>query len=119
MSRTPNFIEVVEWPNALFPTPARRLVIPPAENGVAILNGSPEEGASWLKDEDSPYFFGRRDSGGGAFTAFGVSLRDVGMVGSRAVIVVAQDDAVAKVIPQFNPVDLAAVIDEVTPEVEA
>ena len=46
------------------------------------------------------------------------------MVDSRAVIVIGPDGRVAKVIPQFNQVDpaayeeLAAVIDEVTPEPE-
>ena len=90
---------------------------------MAISNDSPEEGASWLKDEDFPYLFGS-DAGGDAFVAFGGSLRDNGMVGSRAVIVVGPDGTVVKVIPQFNQVDpaayeeLAAVIDEVTPEVE-
>ncbi|MDE2753144.1 MAG: redoxin domain-containing protein [Gemmatimonadota bacterium] len=90
---------------------------------MAISNDSPEEGASWLKDEDFPYLFGS-DPDGGAFTAFGGSLRDNGMVGSRAVIVVGPDGRVAQVIPQFNPVDPAAyealgtVIDEVTPEPE-
>jgi len=88
---------------------------------MAISNDSPEEGASWLKDEDFPYLFGS-DPGGGAFAAFGGSLRDNGMVGSRAVIVIGPDGRVAKVIPQFRQTDptaydeLAAVIDEVTPE---
>jgi len=90
---------------------------------MAISNDSPEEGASWLKDEDFPYLFGS-DPDGGAFTAFGGSLRDNGMVGSRAVVVVGPDGRVAQVIPQFNQVDpaayeaLGAVIDEVTPEPE-
>ena len=44
------------------------------------------------------------------------------MVGSRAVIVIGPDGQVAKVIPQFRQTDptayeeLAAAIDEVTPE---
>ncbi len=90
---------------------------------MAISNDSAEEGASWLKDEDFPYLFGS-DPDGDAFTAFGGSLRDNGMVGSRAVVVVGPDGRVAKVIPQFNQVDpaaydeLAAVIDEVTPAPE-
>ena len=90
---------------------------------MAISNDSAEEGASWLKDEDFPYLFGS-DPDGDAFMAFGGSLRDNGMVGSRAVIVVGPDGRVAKVIPQFNQVDpaaydeLAAVIDEVTPAPE-
>ena len=88
---------------------------------MAISSDSPEEGASWLKDEDFPYLFGS-DAGGASFTAFGGSLRDNGMVGSRAVIVVGPDGRVAKVIPQFRQTDptayeeLAAAIDEVTPE---
>jgi len=90
---------------------------------LAISNDSAEEGASWLKDEDFPYLFGS-DPDGAAFVAFGGSLRDNGMVGSRAVVVVGPDGRIAKVIPQFNQVDpaaydeLAAVIDEVTPEPE-
>ena len=88
---------------------------------MAISNDSPEEGASWLKDEDFPYLFGTDD---GAFALFGGSMRDNGMVGSRAVIVVGPDGRVAKVIPQFRQTDptaydeLAAIIDEVTPEPE-
>ena len=90
---------------------------------MAISNDSAEEGASWLKDEDFPYLFGS-DPESGAFAAFGGTPRDNGMVGSRAVIVVGPDGRVAKVIPTFNQVDpaaydeLAAVIDEVTPEPE-
>ena len=88
---------------------------------MAISNDSPEEGASWLKDEDFPYLFGS-DPDAGAFAAFGGTPRDNGMVGSRAVIVVGPDGRVAKVIPQFRQTDptayeeLAAAIDEVTPE---
>ena len=88
---------------------------------MAISNDSPEEGASWLKDEDFPYLFGS-DAEASSFTAFGGSLRDNGMVGSRAVIVIGPDGRVAKVIPQFRQTDptayeeLAAAIDEVTPE---
>ena len=90
---------------------------------VAISNDSAEEGASWLKDEDFPYLFGS-DPESSAFAAFGGTPRDNGMVGSRAVIVVGPDGRVAQVIPSFNQVDpaaydeLAAVIDEVTPEPE-
>ena len=88
---------------------------------MAISNDSPEDGASWLKDEDFPYLFGS-DGDGATFAALGGSLRDNGMVGSRAVIVIGPDGVVAKVIPQFRQTDptayeeLAAVIDEVTPE---
>ena len=90
---------------------------------MAISNDSAEEGASWLKDEDFPYLFGS-DPESSAFAAFGGTPRDNGMVGSRAVIVVGPDGRVAQVIPTFNQVDpaaydeLAAVIDEVTPEPE-
>ena len=90
---------------------------------MAISNDSAEEGASWLKDEDFPYLFGS-DPESGAFAAFGGTPRDNGMVGSRAVIVVGPDGRVAKVIPTFYQLDpaaydeLAAVIDEVTPEPE-
>lgn len=92
---------------------------------MAISTDSPEEGASWLRDEDFPYLFGSDAANGGAtFTAFGGSLRENGTVGSRAVIVVGPDGRVAKVMERFNQVDpaayeeLAAVIDEVTPEPE-
>ena len=90
---------------------------------MAISNDSAEEGASWLKDEDFPYLFGS-DPDGESFAAFGGKPRDNGMVGSRAVIVVGPDGRVARVIPRFNQVDpaayeeLAAAIDEVTPEPE-
>ena len=90
---------------------------------MGISNDSPEELASWLKDEDFPYVFASdAENDGATFTDFGGSLRDNNMVGSRAVIVIGPDGTVAKVIPQFNQVDpaayeeLAAVIDEVTPE---
>ena len=90
---------------------------------MAISNDPVEEGASWLADEDFPYLFGS-DPEGGAFAAFGGSLRDNGMVDSRAVIVIGPDGRVAGVIPQFRQTDptayeeLGAVIDEVTPEPE-
>jgi len=90
---------------------------------MGISNDSPEELASWLKDEDFPYLFASDAANDGAtYTAFGGGLRDNNMVDSRAVIVIAPDGTVAAVIPQFNQVDpaayveLAAVIDEVTPE---
>jgi peroxiredoxin len=88
---------------------------------MAISNDSPEEGASWLKDEDFPYLFG---TDADTYSAFGGSMRDNGMVGSRAVIVVGPDGRVAGVIPQFRQTDptayeeLGAIIDEVTPEPE-
>ena len=92
---------------------------------MAISNDSPEQGASWLKDEDFPYLFGSdADNDGGTFSKFGGSLRDDNMVGSRAVIVIGPDGRVAKVVERFNQVDpaayveLATVIDEVTPEPE-
>ena len=59
---------------------------------------------------------------GATYAAFGGGLRDNNMVDSRSVIVVGPDGRIAMVIPQFNQVDptayeeLAAVIDEVTPE---
>ena len=92
---------------------------------MGISNDAPEELASWLKDEDFPYLFGSdAENDGASFAAFGGSLRDNNMAGSRAVIVVGPDGRVAKVIPSFNQVDpaayeeLAAVVDEVTPEPE-
>ena len=93
---------------------------------LGISNDSPEDLASWLKDEDFPFLFGSDASNGGAsYEAFGGGLRDNGMVDSRAVVVVGPDGRVAGVIPQFNQVDptayeeLASIIDEVTPEPEA
>ncbi len=90
---------------------------------LGISNDSPEALASWLKDEDFPFLFASdAENGGASYTAFGGTLRDNDMVDSRAVIVVAPDGRVAKVMPRFNQVDpaayeeLGAVIDEVTPE---
>lgn len=92
---------------------------------LGVSNDSPEELASWLKDEDFPFLFGSdAENDGASYAAFGGGLRDNGMVDSRAVIVVGPDGRVAKVIPRFNQVDpaayeeLAAVIDEVTPASE-
>jgi peroxiredoxin len=90
---------------------------------VGISNDSPEELGSWLKDEDFPFLFGSdADNDGGTYVAFGGGLRDSNAVDSRAVIVVGPDGRIAGVIPSFNQVDpaaydeLAAIIDEVTPE---
>ena len=92
---------------------------------LGVSNDPPEELASWLKDEDFPFVFGSdAENDGASYAAFGGGLRENGMVDSRAVIVVGPDGRVAKVIPQFNQVDpaaydeLAAAIDEVTPELE-
>lgn len=92
---------------------------------MGISNDSPEELASWLHDEDFPFVFAS-DAGndGATYAAFGGGLRDNGMVDSRAIIVVGPDGRIAGVIPQFNQVDpaaydeLAAIVDEVTPEPE-
>ncbi len=76
---------------------------------LGVSNDSPEELASWLKDEDFPFLFGSdAENNGASYEAFGGGLRDNGMVDSRAVIVVGPDGRVAKVIPQFNQVDPAA-----------
>lgn len=92
---------------------------------VGVSNDSPEEGASWLKDEDFPFLFVSDAANDGAtYTAFGGGLRDNNMVDSRAVIVVGPDGRIAGVIPQFNQNDplayeeLAEIVDEVTPELE-
>ena len=90
---------------------------------VGISNDPVDELASWLKDEDFPFLFAS-DAGndGGTYGDFGGGLRDSNAVDSRAVIVVGPDGRVAGVIPSFNQVDpaaydeLAAIIDEVTPE---
>lgn len=88
---------------------------------VAISADAPEELASWADDEDFQFLFGS-DPGSEAYAAFGGDPRDNGMVGSRAVIVVAPDGSIAHVMPTFNQVDpaaydeLAAAIDAVTPE---
>ncbi len=90
---------------------------------IGISNDSPEELGSWLKDDDFPFLFASDvENDGATYTAFGGGLRDNNMVDSRAVIVVGPDGTVAGVIPKFNQVDpvayeeLAAIIDEVTPE---
>lgn len=76
---------------------------------LGVSNDSPEELASWLKDEDFPFLFGSdAENDGASYRAFGGGLRENGMVDSRAVIVVGPDGRVAKVIPQFNQVDPAA-----------
>lgn len=92
---------------------------------IGISNDSPEELASWLKDEDFPFAFASDATNEGAtYTEFGGDLRDNNMVESRTVIVVGPDGRIAGVIPRFNQVDpaaydeLAGIIDEVTPEPE-
>jgi peroxiredoxin len=92
---------------------------------IGISNDSPEELASWLKDEDFPFVFASDAANDGAtYTEFGGGLRDNNMVESRTVIVVGPDGEIAGVIPRFNQVDplayeeLAAIIDEVTPDPE-
>jgi peroxiredoxin Q/BCP len=90
---------------------------------LGISNDSPEELASWAKDEDFQFLFGS-DPDGAAYAAFGGDPRDNGMVGSRAVIVVDPEGRIAEVIPRFNQVDpgayeqLRAAIDRVTPVAE-
>jgi peroxiredoxin Q/BCP len=87
---------------------------------LGISNDSPQELASWAKDEDFQFLLGS-DPTGAAYAAFGGDPREGGMVGSRAVIVVDPEGQIAEVVPQFNPVDPAAyeqlkeVIDRVTP----
>ncbi len=74
---------------------------------LGISNDSPEELASWAKDEDFQFLFGS-DPDGSAYGAFGGDPRDNGMVGSRAVIVVDPEGTIAEVIPRFNQVDPGA-----------
>ncbi|MGD2120494.1 MAG: redoxin domain-containing protein [Gemmatimonadota bacterium] len=89
---------------------------------LGISNDSPEELASWAKDEDFQFLFGS-DPDGSAYAAFGGDPRDNGMPGSRAVIVVDPEGKIAAVIPRFNQVDpgayaqLQEVIARVTPGV--
>lgn len=92
---------------------------------MGISNDSPEEGASWLKDEDFPYLFlSDAENDGETYSAFGGGLRLNNMVDSRAVIVVGPDGRIAHVMPSFNQNDptayeeLAEVVDRVTPEPE-
>ena len=92
---------------------------------MGVSNDSPEEGASWLKDEDFPYLFlSDAENDGATYAAFGGGLRDNNMVDSRAVIVVGPDGRIAHVIESFNQNDpmayeeLAEVVDRVTPEPE-
>lgn len=90
---------------------------------LGISADSPEELASWAKDDDFQFLFGS-DPDGAAYAAFGGDPRDNGMAGSRAVIVVDPEGRIAEVIPAFQQVDpaayeqLGAAIDEVTPEPE-
>lgn len=87
---------------------------------IGISADTPEELASWAKDDDFQFLFGS-DPDGSAYSAFGGDPRDNGMAGSRAVIVVDPEGGVAEVIPAFNQVDpaayeqLSAAIDRVTP----
>jgi len=90
---------------------------------LAISNDTPQELASWAKDEDFQFLFGSDPTGSG-YAAFGGDPRENGTVGSRAVVVVGPDGRIAGVIPRFNQVDptaysdLGAIIDRVTPEGE-
>ncbi len=90
---------------------------------LGISNDSPEELASWARDEDFQFLFGS-DPDGSAYSAFGGDPRDDGMAGSRTVIVVDPEGRIAEVIPRFNQVDpgaytqLKEAIDRVTVEVE-
>ena len=87
---------------------------------IGISNDSPEELASWARDEDFQFLFGS-DRDGSAYAAFGGDPRDNGMVGSRAVVVVDPQGRIAEIIPRFNQVDpgayeqLRAAVDRVTP----
>ena len=92
---------------------------------MGISNDAPEELASWLYDADFPFVFASDAANDGAtYAAFGGGLRSNNMVDSRSVIVVGPDGRIAGVIPQFRQVDataydeLAAMVDEVTPEPE-
>ena len=88
---------------------------------VGISTDSPEELASWAKDEDFQFLFGS-DANGAAYRALGGDLRDNGSVDSRAVFVIDPEGRIAHVIPRFNQVDpaayeeLKAAIDRVRPE---
>ena len=90
---------------------------------IGMSNDPAEELASWAKDDDFQFLFGSDPTGAG-LSAFGGTLRDNGMVGSRTVIVVGPDGRIAEVIPTFNQVDpqaydgLKAAIDRVTPDPE-
>ena len=92
---------------------------------IGISNDSPDELASWLKDEDFPFVFASDAANHGeTYTKFGGSLRDNGFVESRSVFVVGPDGRIAGVIPQFRQMDpqayeeLGEIVDRVTPEPE-
>jgi peroxiredoxin len=74
---------------------------------IGISTDSAEELASWAADEDFQFMFGS-DPESAAYSAFGGSPRDNGMVGSRAVIVVDPEGRITEVMPQFNAVDPTA-----------
>jgi len=90
---------------------------------LAVSNDSPQELASWARDEDFQFLFGS-DPDGSAYAAFGGDPREGGTVGSRTVVVVDPEGRIAGVIPRFNQVDptayssLKEIIDRVTPEGE-
>jgi peroxiredoxin len=90
---------------------------------IGISNDTAEELASWANDDDFQFLFGSDPESAG-YAAFGGDPRDNGMVGSRAVIVIAPDGTIAHVMPTFNQVDpaayqeLAEVIDRLSPEDE-
>ena len=90
---------------------------------IGISSDPAEELASWAWDDDFQFLFGSDPESAG-YAAFGGDPRDNGMVGSRAVIVVAPDGTIAHVMPSVNQVDpaayeeLAAAIEAVTPEPE-
>ena len=88
---------------------------------IGMSSDSAEELSSWANDDDFQFLFGSDPESAG-YAAFGGNPRDNGMVGSRAVIVIAPDGTIAHVMPTFNQVDpsayeeLAEVIDRLSPD---
>ncbi len=95
---------------------------------IGITQDPAEDLHDWLDELDFPFLFasdGANDAG--TYVRYGGSLRDEdgnANIDARTVVVVAPDGTVAAVIPEFRQVDptayeeLAAIVDEVTPEPE-
>jgi len=91
---------------------------------IGISADSPEELASWARDDDFPFLFAT-DADWSIASSYGIPLRDSGFLGARSVVVVDPEGKIAWSVQQFRQSDptayevLQAAIDAVTPEDEA